>query len=138
MELERTALRAKIPRETAPGLPRSPRSSAFFPTDTRRDPFFPLQPGRRSVPPSLSIYIYIHLSLSCYRSNFPSDVRRDFRESKDPFSSDLKPLVRHERARTFSPLSSFLPSPHAPPFYLFTRGRKQRELFPSAWNRPYF
>lgn len=58
----------------------------------------------------LSSLLCPSLSLSRYRSNFPSDVRRDFRESKDPFSSDLKPLVRHERARTFSPLSSSSPS----------------------------
>lgn len=55
---------------------------------------------------------------------------------------DLKPLVRHERARTFSPPSS----PPAPfvarslSFYLFTRGRKSQttELFSSTWSQPYF
>lgn len=53
--------------------------------------------------------------------------------------SDLKPLVRHERARTFSlfpppPSSSPLPLSHSLrlPFYLFTRSPKQQELLPSA------
>lgn len=68
------ANRAEIPRETASGLPRSPRSSAFFPTKGEKEiPFFP--PPSPPLPP-------------LRRSNFPSDVRRDFRESKDPFSKD--------------------------------------------------
>lgn len=57
-----------------------------FPPTRRRDPFFPLQPGRRSGSPrSLARFTP---SLFRYRSNFPLDVRRDFRESKDPFSKD--------------------------------------------------
>lgn len=73
----RTALRAEIPRETASGLPRSPRSSAFFPTNAgRREREIPFLPFTRSV-------------LPLFRSNFPSDVRRDFRESKDPILSRL-------------------------------------------------
>lgn len=80
----RTALRAEIPRETASGLPRSPRSSAFFPTNAgRRDPFLPFTARPQVCPSSLPPPFR-----SRYRSNFPSDVRRDFRESKDPFSKD--------------------------------------------------
>lgn len=47
-----------------------------------RDPFLPFTARPQVCPSSPSLF------RSRYRSNFPSDVRRDFRESNDPFSKD--------------------------------------------------
>lgn len=109
MEPANRAPRRDPPRETASGLPRSPRSSAFFPTSAREIPFFPLQPGRRSVPPFLPSFTPATAPIS------RSDV--DFRESNDPFSKDpiLSRLSGTREPGLSRPLPlrpSSLPSPH--------------------------
>lgn len=96
------AQRGYPPRETARFTARL-RSNVL----SHENRFFLLQPG-----PGRS-----HLLLTL---QFPVE-RQDFRESKDPFLVRLKPLVRHERARS-------LRLPHPPPFHLFTRGYKREGL----------